>query len=59
MTRDQKIELLADNDFNSFMNGDILEILDSYLKDGFKGYSNFTDMELNSEIKERKIMGVL
>ena len=30
--------------------------MDSILKDGFKGYGNYTDRELNEAIAERKEM---
>jgi hypothetical protein len=33
-----------------------LELLRTYLEDGFKGYGNFTDEELVAEVKERTWM---
>jgi len=35
-------------------NGAGLELLDSILDSGFKGYGNYTDRELNEAIAERK-----
>lgn len=57
MTRDEMVDYLIDGDYNYIMecaNGP--ELLDSYLKFGFKGYFNYTDAELEAEIKERKAM---
>ncbi len=57
MTRDEKIDFLVEEDYNYIMecaNGP--ELLDSYLKFGFKGYFEFTDAELDAEIKEREAM---
>lgn len=59
MTRDQKIKALVDNDYNAVDRGD-WELVDIYdiLENGFKGYTNFTDVELDElinlyEIKEQ------
>ena len=38
--REQMIEALVDNDFNSIMNGDALELLNSYLEFGHRGRSH-------------------
>lgn len=54
MTRDEMIDYLTDSDFKYIMEGDGLELLNSYLEFGFKGYANFTDEELAAEVKERK-----
>ena len=54
MTRDEMIDYLIDSDFKYIMEGDGLELLNSYLEFGFKGYVNFTDEELAAEVKERK-----
>jgi hypothetical protein len=57
MTREEMEEFLVDNDFDYIMQTDNgLELLRDYLALGFKGYMNFTDAELISEIKERKEM---
>ena len=57
MTRDEKVEFLADDDFDYIMQTDNgLELLRDYLALGFKGYMNFTDEELDAEIRERKQM---
>lgn len=57
MTRDEKEQFLVDNDFDYIMQTDSgLELLRDYLALGFKGYMNFTDEELDAEIRERKQM---
>jgi hypothetical protein len=54
MTRDEKEQFLVDDDFDYIMQTDNgLELLRDYLALGFKGYMNFTDEELDAEIKER------
>lgn len=54
MTRDEKEQFLVDDDFDYIMQTDNgLELLRDYLSIGFKGYMNFTDAELDAEIKER------
>ena len=55
MDRDEMIDFLVDSDYRYIMecaNGP--ELLDSYLKFGFKGYFNYTDAELIAEYNERK-----
>jgi hypothetical protein len=56
--REEAIDYLSDSDFQYIQEGSGggLELLRSYLEDGFKGYGNFTDEELVAEIKERKWM---
>ena len=56
--REVAIEYLCERDFDFINegNGAGLELLDSILKDGFKGYGNYTDRELNDAIAERKEM---
>lgn len=56
MTRDEMIDYLADSDFDYIMDGDGLgaELLDSYLRNGFKGYEAYTDAELKTEYEQRK-----
>ena len=56
--REVAIEYLCERDFDFINEGDGagLELLDSILKDGFKGYGNYTDRELNEAIAERKEM---
>ena len=60
MTRDEKIALLAGQDFDYIManNDSGAELLESILYFGFKGYSDFTDAELDAEIAERSWMNV-
>jgi len=56
--REEAIDYLTESDFQYIIDGDPsgLELLQSYLEDGFKGYANFTDAELVAEVKERKWM---
>jgi hypothetical protein len=56
--REAAIQWLCQKDFEFINEGDGagLELLDSILKDGFKGYGNYTDRELNEAIAERKEM---
>lgn len=55
--REAMIEYLSDSDYNYIMQTDGgIELLRSYIEDGFTGYSNFTDAELIAEVKERKWM---
>jgi hypothetical protein len=56
--REEAIEYLTDGDFQYIIDGDPsgLELLQSYLEYGFKGYANYTDAELVAEVKERKWM---
>jgi hypothetical protein len=48
MNREQKIKALVDNDYNALDRGDweLVDIFD-ILENGFKGYANFTDEELD------------
>jgi hypothetical protein len=52
------IQYLCQKDFEFINEGDGagLELLDSILDSGFKGYGNYTDRELNEAIAERKEM---
>jgi len=56
--REAAIQWLCQKDFEFINEGDGagLELLDSILADGFKGYGNYTDRELNEAIAERKEM---
>ena len=56
--REVAIKWLCQKDFEFINEGDGagLELLDSILEDGFKGYGNYTDRELNEAIAERKEM---
>jgi hypothetical protein len=55
--REELVTYLSDSDFEYIMQEDTgLELLDSYLRDGFKGYAQFTDAELIVEYKQRKEM---
>lgn len=57
MTREEKEQFLVDDDFDYIMQRDSgLELLRDYLALGFKGYMNFTDAELDAEIRERNQM---
>ena len=52
MTRGEKIKALVTNDYNAVDRGDwdLVDIFD-ILENGFKGYANFSDNELDSLIK--------
>lgn len=54
--REAAIQWLCQKDFEFINEGDGagLELLDSILENGFKGYINYTDQELNDAIAERK-----
>jgi hypothetical protein len=57
MTRDEMIEFLSDSDYDYIMQTDGgIELLRSYIEDGFKGYSNYSDEELKLEVEQRKEM---
>jgi len=58
LDREKAIDLLISNDIESL--GSMLEQYDHHwithiLREGFKGYGNFTDEELMSELVERGI----
>ena len=60
--RDNAIETLVDDDINSFMHmreecGDE-SVLAEMLYSGFKGYQNYSDEQLEVELKERDISTV-
>jgi hypothetical protein len=57
-TREEMIDYLVESDFKYIMEGDGcgLELLRTYLEDGFTGYANFSDAELVAEVKERQWM---
>ena len=61
MTRDEMIEFLIDTDFNYIMDytGNGAELLDSYLRNGFKGYAAYTEEELIAEVAQRKEMEMI
>jgi hypothetical protein len=56
--REAIIDYLCDSDFDYIMNGDGLgaELLDSYIRNGFKGYVSYSDAELKTEFEQRKEM---
>ena len=55
--REELVSYLADSDYDYIMNEDGgPELLDSYLRSGFKGYDSFTDIELITEYKQREEM---
>lgn len=55
-SRDEMVDYLADSDFDYIMEGTGAELLDSYLRTGFKGYDAYTDTELEAEYIQRKEM---
>jgi hypothetical protein len=57
MTREEMVEYLSNSDYDYIMQTDGgVELLRSYIEDGFKGYSNYTDEELKLEVNQRKEM---
>ena len=58
MDREVAIQWLCQKDFEFINEGDGagLELLDSILDSGFKGYGNYSDRELNDAIAEKKEM---
>ena len=58
MNREEAIQYLCQKDFEYINSSDGagLELLDSILDSGFKGYGNYSDRELNDAIAERKEM---
>ena len=58
MTREEMIDYLSESDFEYIMDGNGLgaELLDSYIRNGFKGYGAYTDAELKVEYQQRKEM---
>jgi hypothetical protein len=51
------VEYLSNSDYDYIMQTDGgVELLRSYIEDGFKGYSNYTDEELKLEVAQRKEM---
>ena len=59
--REAAIDYLADSDFDYIMNGNGLgaELLDSYIRSGFKGYEAYTEEELIAEVAQRKEMEMI
>jgi hypothetical protein len=53
--REEAIDYLSESDFQYIIKDpDLgLEVLRTYLVDGFKGYGNFTDEELIAELRAR------
>jgi hypothetical protein len=51
MNRQEKVKALVQNDYNAVDRGDwdLVDIFD-ILENGFKGYANFTDAELDELI---------
>jgi hypothetical protein len=57
MSNDEIIEFLTDSDMQYINhNNNGLELLESYIKYGFKGYSNYTELELIIEYNQRKLI---
>ena len=56
--REEAVDYLTESDFQYIVAGDAsgLELLRTYLEDGFTGYANFNDQQLMAEVKERKWM---
>lgn len=57
--REVAITILVDNDYDSIIFGDALELLNSYLEFGHRGYRDYTDIELVRELQERELFDCL
>jgi hypothetical protein len=57
LDREEMVAYLCESDFQYIMHEDGgMELLDSYLRDGFKGYDAYTHEELIVEYQQRKEM---
>jgi hypothetical protein len=57
MTRDEMIELLIDDDINGWRDrDDQVAYLAMLLRDGFTGYANQSDREIEDELFDRGIV---
>jgi lysozyme family protein len=56
--RDKAIDALICDDVNSYVDHGHIETLYQMLYSGFKGYQEYTDEELETELKERDISTV-
>ncbi len=54
--RELMIDALVSNDFDDIMSGSIPEYLTLILTNGHKGYADYTDIELKSELFVRGII---
>jgi len=57
MTRDEKIDRLVDDDFDRIRQGDMSDPLDYMLRCGTVGYNNYTDEQIEQEMKDRELYG--
>ena len=56
--RDKAIDTLISDDINSYVDHGHIETMYQMLYSGFKGYENYTDEELETELRERDISTV-
>ena len=56
--RDKAIDTLISDDINSYVDHGHIETMYQMLYSGFKGYENYTDEELETELVERDISTV-
>ena len=56
--RSKAIKVLIEDDINSYVEHGFVDTLWFVLDNGFRGYSNFTDGELETELRERDISTV-
>ena len=56
--RDKVIDTLITDDINSYVDHGYIETLYQMLYSGFVGYQNYTDEELETELRERDISTV-
>jgi hypothetical protein len=52
--REKAIEALINNDYDDIMEGMIPNYLIHILTNGFEGYKNLTDEQLNKELMDRE-----
>jgi len=62
LNREEKVELLVNRDANTvekcILTGE-WDFIEMRFRNGFKGYNNFTDEELDAEIREEKALDAL
>ena len=60
MTKEKLIKILCEADFDLIISGDCgYELLDDYLENGFKGYSNLSYKELKKDYNQRVEAGII
>ena len=52
MTRQEKIDALVEDKLNYFVHARMIDDLSALLKEGWEGYDQMTDQEIDAEYKE-------